>query len=119
MTPTKQDIEMNKAAEEYAKETYPNEKYTHRAKFDFIAGVRWADMHPYNRWHPMSERPEGFAEILLYNSKEDFMLLCSYTPVHDNVSCDMAPDGESWDWDRPLWRFDMWCYIKDIKPIRL
>lgn len=67
-------------------------------------------------WHPISERPKDFADILLYHSKEDFMLLCSYTPVHDTVSCDMAPDGESWKWDEPFWLFDMWCNINDLKP---
>lgn len=70
-------------------------------------------------WHTIDERPKDFCEILMYDSKQDVLCLCDYSPVWDSVSCNEAPDGDSWNWGDHYTSYDMWCYADDIKPNKI
>ena len=67
-------------------------------------------------WHSVDEKPRKSGDILVYDPDSDSMLLCYYSHEHDLVSCDTAPDGESWKWDEPLSGYELWLYAEDIKP---
>lgn len=53
---------------------------------------------------------------MCYDEYDDYRV-ANYSARWDTVYTDEAPDGESWKWDDPFYRFDKWCYIDDLKDL--
>ena len=83
----------------------------------FVAGAEWADAHPENIWHPLSERPkpeEGGSSILYWPEAWMDPVVACYGPLRDEVDLDEAPDGYSESWKVRENDPGKWCYIKDL-----
>ena len=74
MKPTKQDLQMDAAAKQYASKSYPYENEARRefAKLDFAAGVRWADQHPLYMWISTKDQLPEIPDNRVYS---DFVLI--------------------------------------------
>lgn len=69
----------------------------------FEEGAKWADNHPINVWHDVSEEP---------NWNTDILFIARNGKVH-KVS---KIDNSLYDWLKDNDGIDKWAYIKDLLP---
>lgn len=69
----------------------------------FIAGAHWADKHPANVWHDVSEEPR-FEELLLGEDSDGFSIY-RWCGQEDNWEAFVNATGLS-----------RWAYISDLLP---
>lgn len=88
-----------------AKKYYYNNINCHNA---FLHGVEWADEHPKNMWHNVSEEPKNYLTQILYQDKYG---ICRTASKQEKFEYD-------WDWERMAAAFQMtrWAYISDLLP---
>ena len=89
------------------KQEYHNEKYTeYDIKQAFEKGAEWADEHPKNVWHDVSEEPK-YGEWFLAK-------IGNGTPIVITI---MAIDRDQ-DWE--IWsnntNIKIWAYVEDLLP---
>lgn len=82
---------------------------THLSKqemlFAFTAGVRWADEHPTNVWHPAIEEPQG----------DNWEVICDGS--YGTLMC--VPSmltQSSWREYTRCWAVSQWAYVNDLLP---
>lgn len=86
------------------KQEYHNEKYTeHDIKQAFEKGAEWADEHPANVWHDVSEEPNIDEDVVLYDSCGNF--------VTEFYNGDVT-----WNNIVVFHKATMWAYISDLLP---
>ena len=100
--------EINVAASEYIEDNSMPDGYTAISdhKDSFIEGANWADSHPVNVWHDVSEEPK-YGEWFLAK-------IGNGTPIVITI---MAIDRDQ-DWE--IWsnntNIKMWAYIDELLP---
>ena len=74
----------------------------------FLHGVEWADEHPVDVWHDVSEEPIVNSTQIAYQDKSG---LCWFASNQERYAYD-------WDWERFASAHLMvrWAYIKDLLP---
>lgn len=86
------------------KQEYHNEKYTeHDIKQAFEKGAEWADEHPANVWHDVSEEPNIDEDVVLYDSCGNF--------VTEFYNGDVT-----WNNIVVFHKATMWAYSSDLSP---
>ena len=71
----------------------------------FLRGIRWADAHPINVWHDVSEMPKDGEWILVRNRYDIYDALVQRITSQD-IWC-------AWSADNNITR---WAYISDLLP---
>ena len=74
----------------------------------FLHGVEWADEHPADVWHDVSEEPIVNSTQIVYQDKSG---ICWFASNQERFEYD-------WDWERMAAAFQMtrWAYIRDLLP---
>lgn len=73
--------------------------------YSFEAGAKWADEHPKNIWHQITDVPTKDCFVLLRNKYDQYETIY----VED---CDV----EFWQWCINHYKIYKWAYITDICP---
>ena len=74
----------------------------------YVDGAKWADEHPVDVWHDVSEEPKDYLTQILY---QDRYGICWTASKQEKFEYD-------WDWERFATAHLMvrWAYINDLLP---
>ena len=105
------DEEIKCASKDYVnylldKQEYHNEHYTeYDIRQAFEKGAKWADEHPVNVWHDVSEEPKINEDVVLYDCCGNFI-----TEFFDG--------SVTWRNIVLYYKATMWAYTDDLLPKR-
>ena len=95
------------------KQEYHNEKYTeYDIKQAFEKGAEWADKHPKNVWHDVSEEPLLEETEIIFINEQDIAYICE----RNGGSFSYTFLDYSWEEYVNSLKIKKWAYISDLLP---
>ena len=84
--------------------------YDEVAENAFIKGAEWADTHPINVWHDVTEEPmDRRRTIVLYGTNPVGVTSCNYEDI-------LLTFRETWSAYVFLSKFSLWAYLDELLP---
>ena len=74
----------------------------------FRDGAEWADKHPQDVWHEVSEKPQDNSHILI---RYNYLGTMEFKSYHINYQCDLT-----WSELVNFQEINYWAYVKDLLP---